>query len=412
MFQSQPLVRGYDESDGIPKEAAFNLHTDQKKNLYVTTRNGVYIVSHEFMSTVSSQPSTYIRSVAVNGKGISPANVLELSPSDQTLTISFGAVEFSQRGSALFQYKLEGLTSQWSLPTSLRNVTFAKLPPGDYSFKVRSLRNFRTVETQTEMARELLLSEQSMLFTVATPFWRSWWFLGTVALVLVVAMATAFRYRVEQLLKVERLRGSIALDLHDDIGSSLTRIALFSDVFISEVGQLKRGKGLLPSRIKRIVSMAEEIGVTSRDLIDAMSDIVWSVDPKKDSFEELTLRMKTYASRILEAKEIEYQITIDPGLSFLQLPLEYRRNIFLLFKEGLNNVIRHSGARNVRLTMRLEEGLLVLMLQDDGKGFAVLSANGGHGLESMKQRAIACNGTVELSAVPEGGTTITVQIPV
>jgi signal transduction histidine kinase/sugar lactone lactonase YvrE len=407
LFQSEPLVRGYDESDGIPNEAAFNLFIDDKMNLYVTTRKGLYILSHQFMNAVSSHPATYIRSVAVNGKEVSSANVLELSPSDQTLTISFGAVEFSQRGSALFQYMLEGLTSQWSVPTSFRNVTFAKLPPGDYLFKVRSVPNFQIVETQTAMARELFLSEQSMRVTVATPFWRSWWFIGLIITVLALGSSMVYNYRVEQLLTVERLRGRIATDLHDDIGSSLTRIALFSDVVLCEVSKFGRKNGVVKKQIERLSTLVDEIGTTSRDLIDTMNDIVWSVDPKKDSFEDLALHMKTYASRILEAQQIDYEIDIPSDLSLVRLPVEFRRNVFLIFKEALNNIVRHSKARNVMLTVQQSGGSLMMRLVDDGRGFSTEQVARGNGIHNMKQRAAACRGTVDFSQRENKGTIVT-----
>ena len=161
-----------------------------------------------------------------------------------------------------------------------------------------------------------------------------------------------YRYRVNKLLEIERIRASIATDLHDDIGSTLTEIALFSDVGVRQIRALSPGRPVTGGEVEKVSNLLEEIGRTSRTLIDSMNDIVWAIDPKNDSFEFLLLRMKTHASRMMDAKGINYDVEIPDEISELKLPLGFRRRFFLIFKEAINNIIKHAHPTKVQLTIK------------------------------------------------------------
>lgn len=154
----------------------------------------------------------------------------------------------------------------------------------------------------------------------------------------------------------------------------------------------------------------EEIGANARELIDSMSDIVWSVDPKKDSFDDLSLRMKNYISKTVGVKGIEYDIDIDPELSQLRLPLETRRNLYLIFKEGLNNIVRHSEATHVAISLRRLNSMLMMSVEDNGKGFKPEDSRPGNGLKNMQMRGVSLKGVVQLLSAPGAGTRILVKM--
>ncbi|HXF99718.1 MAG TPA: ATP-binding protein, partial [Bacteroidota bacterium] len=144
-------------------------------------------------------------------------------------------------------------------------------------------------------------------------------------------------------------------------------------------------------------------------LIDAMNDIVWAVDPKNDSFEFLLLRMKTHAARMLDAKGINYEIDIPDELSRLHLPLGFRRRFYLIYKEAINNILRHAHAAKVTLTIRKEGRSLVMTIVDDGKGFDLERVREGNGLTNMRKRAESLNGELTISSRPGSGTTVTLK---
>jgi signal transduction histidine kinase len=143
-----------------------------------------------------------------------------------------------------------------------------------------------------------------------------------------------------------------------------------------------------------------------------MNDIVWSIDPKNDSFEFLLLRMKGHAVKVLEAKGINYEIDIPAELSRLKLPLGFRRRFFLIFKEAINNIVRHAHAARVVLTMRRRDASLVMTIADDGNGFEQGENGQGNGLRNMRERAASLNGRLDISSSRGRGTTINLMAPI
>ncbi|MEK9136034.1 MAG: ATP-binding protein, partial [Bacteroidota bacterium] len=185
--------------------------------------------------------------------------------------------------------------------------------------------------------------------------------------------------------------------------------ALFSDVGIREIKSLTPGRPIAGTEVERVSGLLEEIGRTSRTLIDAMNDIVWAIDPKNDSFEYLLLRMKTHAARMMEAKAINYDIEIPSELSELELPLGFRRRFFLIFKEAINNIIKHAHPTKVMLTIKKERNNLIMTIMDNGVGFDLASTTQGNGLRNMQERAAALGGSLSISSAATGGTTITLR---
>jgi signal transduction histidine kinase len=248
--------------------------------------------------------------------------------------------------------------------------------------------------------------------TIVPPYWKTWWFRVTAVVVIAGLLFLMYRYRVKKLLEIERIRTSIATDLHDDIGSTLTEIALFSDVGLREVKAKPQASVLTDDERARLVSLFSDTGSTARALIDAMNDIVWAVDPKNDSFEFLLLRMKMHATKMLEAKGINYEIDIPAELASLRLPLGMRRRMFLIFKEAINNILRHAQPTRVVLTMRREGRTLMMTMADNGIGFDPRDAMRGNGLHNMEERARSIGGDLAITSSRGLGTTITLHAPI
>ncbi|HSD64648.1 MAG TPA: ATP-binding protein, partial [Ignavibacteriaceae bacterium] len=244
---------------------------------------------------------------------------------------------------------------------------------------------------------------------VKPPFWMTLWFQVPVVLFVLIILILLYRFRVKKLLEVERIRSSIALDLHDDIGSTLTEIALYSDVSLREL-RSEMIQNSLNGSYRKIENLLENIGKTSRRLIDAMNDIVWAVDPKNDSFESFLFRIKTQTAQMLGIKEIDYKFDIQDKVSNLRLPLLLRRQLHLIFKEALNNVIRHAQAKNVAVKMKKEGQSFVMTIKDDGVGIKINPEKKGNGLSNMKKRASLLNGVLEIVSSEDEGTKIVLTI--
>lgn len=347
---------------------------------------------------VETPPPIFISGLRIAGEayplsrlGETDVARLDLGPNQNQLSIDFVALDFGSGETLQYQYRLEGADRDWSLATDQRSVNYPNLAPGRYRFLVRALN-----------AEGLASSAPATLtFRVLPPVWRRWWFLTLSAIVIGFVIYAAHRQRVGRLVELERVRTRIATDLHDDIGANLSLIAMLSEV---ARGQLQRGD----SRLKEWLST---IATTSRDTVDSMSDIVWAVNPKRDHLRDLTRRMRRFADDILAARNIELQFKTPEASPDLKLGADLRRELFLIFKESINNMARHSECTVASVDLTVEAGLLVLQMTDDGRGIDEGQIAEGTGLDSMRQRAEKLGGRFQVSSRDGGGTRIILKVP-
>lgn len=206
------------------------------------------------------------------------------------------------------------------------------------------------------------------------------------------------RSREERLRELERVRRRIATDLHDDIGSSLTQISIMSEV-VQNRGDVENTQEL---------SM---IANSSRELVDAMSDIVWAINPQKDHLSDLKQRMRRFAADVLTSRGVELDFQAPLEGDDIALGANIRREVFLIFKETINNMVKHSGLTRAEIDFRIADGYLTLRVRDNGRGFDTQSESDGHGLMSMRERTASLGGTLEIASVANEGTTITFRAP-
>src|SRR5262249_12962821 len=202
------------------------------------------------------------------------------------------------------------------------------------------------------------------------------------------------RSREERFAELERVRRRIATDLHDDIGSSLTRISLLSEVVQRQIAA-------------REVPSAESLSLIanlSRELVDSMSDIVWAINPNNDHLNDLSQRMRIFASDLFTAREINFHFQAPCPEENIEVGANFRRELFLLFKEAVNNIVRHSECSHARIEFRADADRLLLQISDNGSGFDLSQSGNGHGLTSMRERTEALGGEFEISSYKGEGT--------
>jgi signal transduction histidine kinase len=249
---------------------------------------------------------------------------------------------------------------------------YANLPPGNYVFHVRGA-NGDGVWNMTGA---------SFSFAVLPPYWETWWFRLLIIATLAGLLTLLYTYRVRHLLAVERLRTRIASDLHDDVGSALTKIAIHSEVIQTT------------DSLEKIAASSRMIGAMSREIVGTLSDIVWSIDARHDAFHDLVGRVRTFALEILGAREMSVHFTTD-GLDLSRrVNAEVRQNLYLICKEAINNIARHSGATEVWIAMTDRDDRLRVSIEDNGAGLASDNFHAGHGLRNMQMRAGRIGGTI------------------
>jgi signal transduction histidine kinase len=227
-----------------------------------------------------------------------------------------------------------------------------------------------------------------------------WWFAMPAGTALAMLLYSAHRYRLGRLLELERVRTRIASDLHDDIGASLSHISILSEVARRRAGE-----------VDALQKPLAEIAGASRELLASMSDIVWSINPQRDRLRDLLQRMRRFATDVFTARNIEFQFHAPTVDLEGKLDPDMRRQVFLIFKESVNNILRHADCSQVEIQLAVEKTGMMLSVRDDGKGFDTAQPPAGNGLASMRQRAASLNGSLEITVDGDQGTHVTLRVP-
>ena len=397
---STGTVRHFTTADGLAGDQLHQCVTDRQGNIWVATATGLSRINPR-SEVVSRAPPVYIMRVQIAGEevplaetGIVTAPGLSLPASRNNILIEYLGLDFHGERTLRYQHKLEGVDSDWSPPGDQTSVIYARLAPGAYRFMVRAI-NQQGLESS---------EPASIPFRILPPVWQRWWFLAAALMIGAALVYGIHRYRVGRLLELERIRTRIATDLHDDIGSSLSRMAILSEVVKQRIE---------PSAAESR-ELLTEIADSGRRLVDAMSDIVWSIDPRRDDLSNLASRIREFSAGVLDMKPVKWTLNVAPELDALKLGPDQRRQVFLIFKEAITNAARHSECGTVGMSVTLSHNKLVAEIADDGCGFATeLHSNGrGQGLESMKRRAAHLGGEMSIRSAPGRGTLLRLEVPV
>lgn len=393
-------IKHYTATDGLARGKVEEAFRDQQGALWFGTAEGLSRFLPE-PDRPRSPPPIVISGLRVAGVtrrvselGETAVERLRLGPSENQVEIDFVGLGFGAGEMLRYQYMLEGADPDWKALTDQRTVSYASLGPGDYRFVVRAVNADGLISP----------TPASVVFTILPPMWRQWWFLALASILVTLGVYAMHRYRVARLIDLERVRTRIATDLHDDIGSSLSRMAILSEVVKRQVGDSSR----------QSQPMLTEIADSARNLVDSMSDIVWAIDPRRDSLSNVVSRVRQFASDILEAKKIKLDFQVPSEFDRIKLSAEQRRHVFLIFKEALNNVARHADCSSVLLRINIAHHQLIAEVRDDGEGFVQdISTNGrgGHGLENMQRRASQLGGQFAIHSSPGQGTHLKLTVP-
>ena len=216
---------------------------------------------------------------------------------------------------------------------------------------------------------------------------------------------TFYRYRINQLKQLFAVRTKISRDLHDEVGSTLSGIGLLSEMAKQQLEN---------SRNIEVSTSLQKISTHSEEMLGKMSDIVWSLNPSNESFEQLQNRMTAFSAMMLTPRNIVYGFVADDETKNIQLTSEQRKNIFLIYKEAIHNIVRYAECKKVEINFNMEKDNLEMMIKDNGKGFDVASQNvrvnneslGGNGLKNMQARAEEIHGRFSISSKINEGTKI------
>jgi ligand-binding sensor domain-containing protein/two-component sensor histidine kinase len=393
----------YDVSDGLPSNVMnlMSAYCDTDGTVYFGTRNaGMIYFDPDDLINNDFKPPVYITEFRLKNKlvSINDSNSVLKSPIEFTkeiklnykqnmISFSFAALNYIHPEKNKYAYKLEPFGKEWIYTdASQRSAYYTNLDPGEYIFKVKGSNNDGVWnENPTELK-----------IVITPPFWQTTWFRILVALAVAGIIYSFYRYRIGQIVLLQRIRNKIAADLHDDIGSTLNSIALYSDLAKKQ-----------PAQRDHALDM---IGESARNIIDSMSDIVWMINPKNDSFDKIIFRMRSLTHDVLRTKKIDCQFKYDETLNNISLPMGMRRNIYLIFKEALNNMIKYSNATRASVKMLHENRNVILLISDNGIGFDHTLSHNGNGISNMVQRAQEIGAKLRIESEYGAGTNIELNV--
>ncbi len=408
----------YDASDGLPvveftggRQAAGCKTSDGR--LWFTSSRGLLSVDPSRIQSNPLPPPVVVDSLLVDGASVRFAHAAvpeRLRPDHERLEFRFSGLSFVAPSKVLFKYQLEGIDKTWVDAGAKRTTFYSRLPAGTYRFRVIACNNDGVWNTEGA----------SLAFTIAPFFWQTWWFIGVSVAAATTGVAFSARHftrrrmqrRMELLERqhaLERERARIAQDIHDDVGASLSRIAMLSQPAPGDLADPERASAML-SRIYK----------TAREVMRALDEIVWAVDPRHDTLDSLVDYMGKYAQHFFDPTNVRCRLDLPVQVPAWPLSTEIRHNLFLAFKEALNNAAKHATADEVRISFGLRSDSFVLTVQDNGRGFEIGRADSsesdrvisGSGLANMKARLARIGGRCEISSCRGEGTSISLIVGV
>jgi signal transduction histidine kinase len=312
----------------------------------------------------ASYAQVALRRVLVNNKTreISKNNNLHLGASENELILEFSQVN-ADSVEYLYRFKGEENDSTW-IVSAYPVAHYQNMKDGKYVFQIKT-KAINSKITEIKIEKEIA-------------FWNEWWFIPSIIIygmiLLGVVIYLFFLYDFRQKLRLQGVRNQIAADLHDEVGSNLNSIAIFVEVLRN-----KATPDILP--------ILDKIIENSKESVVLMQDTVWTINPKNDSVEKLFERMRSFASQYLANAEIPLDFVVDADLKKVSFTMEQRKNIYLIFKESINNIVKHSLASKVSVNIKKTGDMLKISIEDNGKGFDIAQDFDGNGLQNFKNRA-------------------------
>jgi signal transduction histidine kinase/ligand-binding sensor domain-containing protein len=412
-------IRSFGKSDGLlgVESNANASFEDREGYLWFGTTKGVFRYNPYVTAAKQQAPKVVLQSVKLFSKDLAddkysdstiPFTGLKwrpvLPPGQNHLTFTFKGIYLSNPEKIKYRYQLTGADKTYT-ETDQTTVVYPSLPPGEYLFKVWA----------SDANGNWYNNAVTYSFTINAPYYTTWYFrLGLGLLLVAIFLGSVYfrnrqkelRRRWEERLREEEqalVRQKTAEDFHDEIGNKLTRINLLATIAESKLLQP-------PAEIKKILQQIQQ-NVTS--LYNGSKDIIWSLQPDSDYLDEIVFRIRQNTADLLQDTALKFDYDQDPGMDMhIKLPIDYSRNIIMIFKEAVNNIVKHAAAKHIIFSIKQMDNHIVLQLQDDGKGFDPLTVSKGNGMGNINNRAKRIGAKLEIQSEPNTGTGLTLSFAI
>jgi ligand-binding sensor domain-containing protein/signal transduction histidine kinase len=387
-----------EEFMGVSDNTAF---TSSSGKLYFSTTNGVVLIDPDRLVKKDETVRAFIDEIFVSYNHADKSNLKELPPGTEIIQFNYGGVSVSHPKNLTFKYTLEGIDDKWIDAGKRRQAFFTHLPNGDYTFKVYA------VAPDGKKSSNIA----AISFTIKPFIWQTYWFrIGFLVLLVSVSVLLVrnnlrkkFKARLQKIqaeTAIERERIRISHDMHDELGASLTNISLLTELAIRNLDNPSK----LFDDLKNISAASQDVAVT-------MDEIVWAINPKNDSLDRMISYIAQYAEDLMSRTKIDFKTQIEREIPDKYVSAEIRHNTFLVIKEAMNNIIKHSKATQANLVIEINSGLVTIKIRDNGQGFDLNKINKfSEGLVSMQKRICDINGNFVINTEELNGTEVILKI--
>jgi two-component sensor histidine kinase len=332
---------------------------------------------------------------------INETNTITLNHNQTFFTLELSGLDFASAAQMRYAYRLVGIHTDWIDNGFQNTLAFNNIAPGDY-----------ILEVKTQGTNGVWSAIKTLKIHVLPPFWRRTWFIGLCVALFLLGIYKLYTFRINQLKHVHIVQNSIAADLHDDIGSSLSHIEILS--FLSQKqldSEQSEGKAK-----ELMVKISEEVKKTN----ESLHQLVWTMHAENDGFEPTMTKLNRMAIEILEPQDIRLSFSLpQQAIPTFEFGRERQRDLIMVYKEAITNISKHAEATAVHIIIDIKKDVLAMLsidIEDNGIGCETkrnTSSFGGNGLKNMHQRMLKHGGSCVVHAKENGkGTVVTIRLPI
>ncbi len=381
----------FDKNDGLfNNKIADGFYMSNQGELFIGFNGAINSINTGNIAFNKNAPTVFVSRVNIKGqlRTFDEDNRIIVQPGERNIVIEFSALNYSQSHKNRFGFRLEGYDSAWRY-TNERILTLMNLEGGNHKLHVKASNN-----------DGVWSDEKVYTLKVIPSFQKTIWFRLLILAAAGLIFFMIYLYRKQQKKRLEKIRDRIATDLHDDMGSTLSSIRIFSDVAKKQIEEVK----------PETVPLLDRISNNATSLSENMQDIIWTIRSDNDTLEDLVSRMREFGLRVCDAKNIRFNTIVSQSFKASKLSLEQRRNLYLIFREVLNNAVKYAEATQIDLILNLKRRFLKMEIIDNGKGFDPDTVKRGNGLNNLEKRAKEINGQIDIRSAPGKGTAINLMV--
>jgi len=387
-------ILNIDQNHGIPGRGITSIKEwDTSGNkIFIGATNGFCFIDAANISMDHKGYELYIEPLIINGKALNLnlSQLVKLDYTQNNIAVNFGVINHREGGKNRYYYNIPQIDTSWVELKTKGALKLTGLGPQRYDLNLKTCINGSNC-----------FESDKITLSITPPIWRTPWFLVLIMVLSVFLTMMFYRTRIRNLRRIEGMRNQISMDLHDDIGSSISSVQILSEMLVNE-----------HSIEDKNISVLEAIRDQSSHIGEVLEEIIWNVNPKNDLLENVVARMRQYANEILENSGISVKWNVIIHRKQAVIHSGKRKEIYLFFKEAINNIAKHSKSNETCVDIIESGQVLSIFIKDDGVGYDTELLNLSNGIQSMRRRANNLNASLEIQSSHGEGTTLAIKIPI